>query len=83
MITFLIIAAALSLVVGLWLLNQKQNEELKEINTNVHPWVDDLAPEVTPAPIAEKIAKKKTAKKKPVATKKPTAKKPAKKSTKK
>ena len=83
MVTFLILAAVISVVVGLWILNQKQNEELKEINSNVHPWVDDLAPEVTPAPIAEKIAKKKTAKKKPVATKKPTAKKPAKKSTKK
>lgn len=83
MVTFLILAAVISVAVGLWILNQKQNEELKEINSNVHPWVDDLAPEVTPAPIAEKIAKKKTAKKKPVATKKPTAKKPAKKSTKK
>ena len=78
MVTFLILAAVISVAVGLWILNQKQNEELKEINSNVHRWVDDLAPEVTPAPIAEKIAKKK-----PAATKKPTVKKPAKKSTKK
>lgn len=83
MVTFLIIAAVISVAVGLWLLNQKQNEELKEINTNTHPFVDDLAPEVTPAPIAETIAKKKVAKKKPAAAKKPTTKKPAKKSTKK
>lgn len=83
MVTFLIIAAVISVAVGLWILNQKQNEELKEINSNVHPWVDDLAPEVTPAPIAETIAKKKATKKKPTATKKPNAKKTAKKSTKK
>ena len=83
MVTVLIISGVLSVIVGLWLLNKKQNDDLKEINSNIHPWVDDLAPEVTPAPIAEKIAKKKSAKKKPVATKKPTAKKPAKKSTKK
>ncbi len=78
MVTFLILTAVISIAVGLWILNQKQNEELKEINSNVYPWVDDLAPEVTPAPIAEKIAKKK-----PVAIKKPNAKKTAKKSTKK
>ena len=80
MVTFLILAAVISVVVGLWLINQKQNEDLKEINNNVHPFVDDLAPEVTPAPIAETIAKKKAAKKKPTPAKKPTAKKPAKKS---
>ena len=82
MVTVLILAAVISVVVGLWLLNQKQNEELKEINTNVHPWVDDLAPEVTPAPIAETIAKKKATKKKPTAKKSP-AKKVAKKTSKK
>ena len=76
MVTFLILAAVISVVVGLWLINQKQNEDLKEINNNVHPFVDDLAPEVTPAPIAETIAKKKTAKKKPTPAKKSTAKKP-------
>jgi|688.fasta_scaffold02077_10 hypothetical protein len=83
MVTFLILAAVISVVVGLWLLNQKQNEELKEINSNTHPWVDDLAPEVTPAPIAETIAKKKAAKKKPTVVKKTPAKKVAKKTTKK
>lgn len=80
MVTFLILAAVISVVVGLWLINQKQNEDLKEINNNVHPFVDDLAPEVTPAPIAETIAKKKAAKKKPTPAKKPTTKKPTKKS---
>lgn len=84
MVTFLIIAAALSVAVGLWLLNKKQNDGLNEINNNVHPFVDDLAPEATPAPVAETIAKKKpTAKKKVTTTKKPAVKKPAKKSTKK
>lgn len=82
MVTILIIAAVLSVVVGLWLLNKKQNNDLAEINNNVHPFVDDLAPEVTPAAMAETIAKKKAATKKP-ATKKAPAKKPAKKTTKK
>jgi hypothetical protein len=83
MVTFLILAAIISVVVGLWLLNQKQNEELKEINSNIHPFVDDLAPEATPAPVAESIAKKKTIKKKPTVVKKTPAKKVAKKTTKK
>lgn len=84
MVTFLILAAVISVVVGLWLLNQKQAKDLNEINTNTHPFVDDLAPEVTPAPIAETIAKKKSApKKKATVTKKATTKKPVKKSTKK
>lgn len=75
MVTFLILAAVISVAVGLWLLNQKQNEELKEINTNIHPFIDDLAPESTPAVEAEKMAKKKAAPKKKTATKKPVAKK--------
>ena len=83
MVTFLILAAVISVVVGLWLLNQKQNEDLKEINSNVHPFIDDLAPESTPAPVAETIAKKKVAKKKPTTVKKTPAKKVAKKTTKK
>jgi len=83
MVTFLILAAIISVVVGLWLINKQQNKDLKEINTEIHPFIDDLAPEVTPAPIAETIAKKKAAKKKPAATKKASVKKPAKKSTKK
>jgi len=75
MVTFLIIAAALSIAVGLWLLNKNQNDGLNEINNNVHPFIDDLAPEATPAPVAEKIAKKKsTTKKKVTATKKPAKK---------
>ena len=52
---------------------------LKEINTEVHPFMEDLAPEVTPAPIAEIIAKKKTEPKKKAAAKKPAAKKVVKK----
>jgi len=83
MVTFLILAAIISVVVGLWLINKQQNKDLKEANTDTHPFIDDLAPEVTPAPIAETIAKKKATKKKPVATKKASVKKPAKKSTKK
>ena len=81
MVTFLIIAAVLSVAVGLWLINKKQNDELKEINNDVHPFIDDLAPEATPAPVAETIAKKKASKK--PAAKKATTKKPAKKATKK
>ena len=83
MITILIIAAALSVAVGLWLLNQKQVKDLEEVNTESHPWVDDLAPEVTPAPIAETIAKKKAVSKKKPATKKAPVKKAAKKKAKK
>ena len=83
MITFLIIAAVLSVIVGLWILNKTQSEDLKEINSSVHPFVDDLAPEVTPAPIAETIAKKKAAKKKSTEAKKPVTKKAAKKTAKK
>ena len=83
MITVLIISAVLGLIVGLWLLNQKQNEELKEVNTKIHPWADDLAPEATPAPVAETIAKKKVTKKKAAPAKKAPAKKVAKKTTKK
>jgi hypothetical protein len=80
MVTFLIIAAVLSVGVGLWLLNQKHNEEIKEVNND--PWTDDLAPEVTPAPIAEIIAKKKAEPKKKAAAKKPAAKKVVKKAQK-
>lgn len=83
MTTFLIIAAVLSVIVGLWLLNKKQAEDLKEINSSVHPFVDELAPEVTPAPIAETMAKKKATSKKSATSKKPVAKKPAKKTAKK
>ena len=83
MVPFLIIAAVASIIVGFWILNKQQAEDLKEVNADTHPWIDDLAPEVTPAPIAETIAKKKTAKKKPTATKKTPTKKVAKKTTKK
>ena len=79
MVTFLILAAVASIIVGFWILNKQQAEDLKEINSNIHPFIDDLAPEVTPAPIAETIAKKKAAKKKPAATKKAPAKKQIKK----
>ena len=83
MVTFLIIAAVASIIVGFWILNKQQAEDLKEINSNVHPFIDDLAPEATPAPVAETIAKKKVAKKKPTTVKKTPAKKVAKKTTKK
>jgi uncharacterized membrane protein YedE/YeeE len=83
MVTFLIIAAVASIIVGFWILNKQQAEDLKEINSNVHPFIDDLAPEATPAPVAETIAKKKAAKKKPTTVKKTPAKKVAKKTTKK
>ena len=83
MVTFLIIAAVASIIVGFWILNKQQAEDLKEINSNVHPFIDDLAPESTPAPVAETIAKKKVAKKKPTTVKKTPAKKVAKKTTKK
>ena len=83
MITFLIIAAVISIIVGFWFLNKQQAEDLKEINSNVHPFIDDLAPEATPAPVAETIAKKKAAKKKSTTVKKTPAKKVAKKTTKK
>ena len=82
MVTVLIISGVLSVIVGLWLLNKKQNDDLKEINSNIHPWVDDLAPEVTPAAMAETIAKKKSTPKKKTVTKKTPAKKVAKKSKK-
>lgn len=82
MVTFLIIAAVLSVIVGFWFLNKQQNEDLKEINTEVHPFMEDLAPEVTPAPIAETIAKKKSEPKKKAAAKKPAAKKVVKKAQK-
>jgi len=75
MVTILIIIAVLSVGVGLWLINKKQNDELKEINKEDHLFADDLAPEVTPAAIAETIAKKNNAPKKKVADKKPVAKK--------
>lgn len=80
MITFLILAAVISIIVGFYFLNKQQSEDLKEINNDTHPFVDDLAPEVTPAPIAETIAKKKATKKKPAPAKKATVKKTAKKS---
>jgi len=83
MITFLIIAAVISVIVGFWILNKQQAEDLKEVNADTHPFIDDLAPEVTPAPIAEIIAKKKAAKKKSTDTKKAPVKKPAKKTAKK
>lgn len=73
MVTFLIIAAALSVVVGLWLLS-KDKPSNSDLNTETHPWTDDLAPEVTPAPIAETIAKKKDAPKKKAAKKTATKK---------
>jgi len=83
MVTVLIISGVLSVIVGLWLLNKKQNDDLKEINANVHPWVDDLAPESTPAVEAEKLAKKKATPKKKTVTKKTPVKKVAKKNNKK
>ena len=82
MVTFLIIAAVLSVIVGFWFLNKQQNEDLKEINTETHPFMEDLAPEATPAPIAEIITKKKTESKKKAAAKKPAAKKVVKKAQK-
>ena len=83
MVTFLIIAAVLSTAVGLWILNQKQSKDLNEVNSNAHPFVDDLAPEATPEPTVVKAMVEKTQsapKKKAPVAKKPTAKKTAKKS---
>ena len=79
MVTFLILAAIVSVVVGIWLINKQQANDLKEINKDIHPFVDDLAPESTPAVEAEKIAKKKTTPKKKTAAKKSTTKKSTKK----
>jgi len=79
MVTFLIIIAVLAIAVGLWILNQKQNKGLNEANTEVHPFINDLAPEATPEPtIVKAIAT--PAPKKKATTKKPVAKKTVKKS---
>ncbi len=83
MVTFLIIAAVVSIIVGFWFLNNQQAKDLNEANADTYSFIDDLAPEVTPAPIAEAIAKKKAAKKKPTVVKKTPAKKTAKKTSKK
>jgi hypothetical protein len=80
MVTFLIIAAVLSIAVGLWILNNKQNKGLNEANDS---WINDLAPEATPeSAIIKTIAKKATPapKKKAVVSKKAIAKKSVKKS---
>ena len=94
MVTVLIIAAVLSVIVGIWMINKNQtNESLKEINIDNECGIDDLAPEATPTPaLVAEIVKKNTKKKTAKTTSKNTAKnkslakmeaKPKKKSTKK